>query len=63
MRSGISIHHVSEVRGLEELPFDCRSHEVSSVEGSGEHTRHIHQVGTVWLTGGHSSPGKESTSC
>jgi hypothetical protein len=40
MRSGISIHHVSEVRGLEELPFDCRSREVPSAEGSGEHTSH-----------------------
>jgi hypothetical protein len=37
VRSGISIHRVSEVRGLEELPFDCRSREVLSAEGSGEH--------------------------
>jgi hypothetical protein len=28
MRFGISIHNVSEVRGLEELPFDCRSRKV-----------------------------------
>jgi hypothetical protein len=27
-------YHISEVRGLKELIFDCRSHEVLSVEGS-----------------------------
>jgi len=32
VRSGVLIHRVSEVQGLEELPFDYGSHELLSVE-------------------------------
>jgi hypothetical protein len=72
-------YRVSEVQGLKEFLFDCRSHEVPSAEGSYEHVAHP-IGGAAWLTGGvttrvprekwkrvtgggHTSPGKESTHC
>jgi hypothetical protein len=44
-------YRVLEVKGLKELLFDYRSHEVSSVDGSYEHISHPIS-GAMWLTGG-----------
>jgi hypothetical protein len=49
-------------RGLEE---SVSTTEVAKCQGSRSraNTWRIHQVGTAWLTGGYSSPRKESTQC
>jgi hypothetical protein len=58
----ISYTGSSGVRRLEGATFDRRSHEVPRAEAR-ENTWYIHQVGPAWPTGGHASPGKESTFC
>jgi hypothetical protein len=50
-------YRVLEVQGLKELLFDCRSHEVSSVEGLYEHVAHPIS-GAMQLTGGVTTSAK-----